>query len=31
MPPDQSLPALYRRGRIQRIRAWAFAFSLDLP
>ncbi|OQA37783.1 MAG: hypothetical protein BWY56_00652 [Acidobacteria bacterium ADurb.Bin340] len=31
MFPDQSLPSLYRDGRILRIWVWAFAFSLDLP
>lgn len=31
MPECQSLAAIYVRGRMQRIRAYALAFALELP
>lgn len=31
MPECQSLEAIYLRGRLQRIRAYALAFALELP
>lgn len=31
MPECQSLEAIYLRGRMERIRAYALAYSLELP
>lgn len=31
MPECQSLEAIYLRGRLSRIAAYALAFALDLP